>query len=78
MGSLLALLFTMFSYIPSAIMEETNMGTVPFTVRLFKLTLFINVFYCALALGLGLTVLPGIENMPSMGLWPIIFCDMVI
>jgi len=58
--------------------EENAMGTVPFAIRFFKLTLFINVVYSVVAIALGLLVLPGVMRQPSMGLWPVIFCDMVI
>lgn len=58
--------------------EEDEMGTVPFTLRFFKLSLFINVLFCVLGLGLGMTVMPAIAMKPLMGLWPILFCDMVI
>lgn len=75
---LLSWLFTIFSYTPSAMVEENAMGTVPFAIRFFKLTLFINIVYSAVSIGLGLLVLPAIMRQPSMGLWPVIFCDMVI
>jgi len=75
---LLGWLFTLFSYIPSAMIEENSMGTVPFAIRFFKLTLFINVLFCALSIGLGFLILPSLMMSPSMGLWPVIFCDMVI
>ena len=75
---LLSWLFTLFSYIPSAMVEENAMGTVPFAIRFFKLTLFINVVYTVFAIAVGLLLLPGIMRQPSMGLWPVIFCDMVI
>jgi len=76
--SILALIFSLMSYVPSAIIEENSMGTVPFAIRFFKLTLFINLFYSVLCLVIGLTLIPGLLSMPAMGLWPIIFCDMVI
>ena len=34
--------------------EESQMGTVPMTIRFFKLSLFINILYVAVALALGL------------------------
>jgi len=76
-GQLLQLFFSLISYIPSAMYEEDEMGTVPFTIRFFKLSLFINVLFCALGLGLGF-VMPMLAAKPLMGLWPILFCDMVI
>jgi len=78
MDSILALLFSLLSYTPSAVLEENNMGTVPFTVRFLKLSLFINVVFSAVGLLIGMFVFPGVLSTPFMGLWPIIFCDMVI
>lgn len=54
------------------------MGTVPFALRFFKLSLFINVMFCAVAFAVGLTVWPKAVVSPCMGLWPILFCDLVI
>ena len=78
MDSIMTLLFSLFSFIPSAMIEEDSMGTVPYTIRFLKLNLIINVVYSVVAILLGVFVIPGILQVPSMGLWPIIFCDMVI
>lgn len=77
-GQLLNLLFSLISYVPSAMYEEEEMGTVPFTIRFFKLSLFINVVFCALAFLAGFTIWPAAMISPCMGLWPILFCDLVI
>merc|ERR1712086_117174 len=58
--------------------EENAMGTVPFAIRFLKLTIFINVLFSAVSLLLGFLVFPSLLGSPSMGLWPVIFCDMVI
>ena len=55
------------------------MGTVPMAIRFFKLSIFINFLYTAVALALGLGV--GYQRIlmePAMGLWPVIMCDIVI
>jgi hypothetical protein len=75
---LLTLLFSLFSFIPSATLEENSMGTVPFALRFFKLSLLINVLYSTFCLIFGLTLAPVLLQMPAISLWPIIFCDMVI
>ena len=76
---LLGLLFSLLSYIPSAVMEENNMGTVPFAIRFFKLSLFINVVFCSLAVFPYLIFgFKGLLMEPAMGLWPILMCDLVI
>jgi len=77
-GQLLQLLFSLISYVPSAVYEEGDMGTVPFTLRFFKLSVFINVMFCALAFVVGFTIMPAAVRSPCMGLWPILFCDLVI
>ena len=72
------LIFSLFSYTPSALIEENSMGTVPFALRFLKLALFVNVVYTLVSLALAFTILPQAAGMPLMGLWPIIFTDMVI
>jgi hypothetical protein len=78
MDSMLTLLFCLISYVPSAILEENSMGTVPFAIRFFKLSAFINVLYSVVCGIIGLTIMPAVMMQPAMGLWPIIFCDLVI
>ena len=72
------MLFSLFSFIPSATLEENTMGTVPFALRFFKLSLIINVLYSTFCLTIGYTLAPILLQMPAISLWPIIFCDMVI
>lgn len=75
---IMTLLFSLFSYIPSGVVEENTMGTVPLAIRFFKLTVLINVLYSVFCLAVGLTLFPALLMMPAISLWPIIFCDMVI
>lgn len=72
------LLFSIISYVPSAIQEENQMGTVAFTVRFFKLSLFVNLIFSLFGIFLGMTVSQMILITPCMGLWPILMCDLVI
>jgi membrane associated rhomboid family serine protease len=72
------LLFSVISYIPSAMQEENNMGTVPFALRFFKLSLFINVLFCLVSILIGFAAFPSLLKTPAMGLWPILMCDLVI
>jgi membrane associated rhomboid family serine protease len=75
---LLMLLFSLLSYIPSAIYEEKEMGTVPFTLRFFKLSLVINILFCSISIPVAMFIAPSFIKTPEMGLWPILFCDLVI
>ena len=54
------------------------MGTVAFTVRFFKLSLFINFIFSIVSILLGMTVMSSLLMTPAMGLWPILMCDLVI
>jgi len=72
------LLFSVISYVPSAMREEDGMGTVAFAVRFFKLSLFINVIFSTLSILLALIGFPSLLMTPAMGLWPILMCDLVI
>lgn len=74
---LLMLLFSLLSYIPSAVFEEKEMGTVPFALRFFKLSFFINTMFCLVSF-LAAFLVPSFIKVPCMGLWPILFCDLVI
>lgn len=76
--NIINLLFSVISYVPSAVQEEKMMGTVPFTLRFFKLALFINVVYSVLMIGGGLMGAKFMLMDQYMGLWPILMCDIVI
>ena len=54
------------------------MGTVAFTVRFFKLSLFINFIFSMLSILIAFAGVPSLLMMPAMGLWPILMCDLVI
>ena len=51
--SFINLLFSVISYVPSAMQEENNMGTIAFTIRFFKLNLFINIIFSLVSILLG-------------------------
>ena len=46
--------FSMFSYIPSAIREESKIGTVHFAIRFWRLSIFINLMYSLFAIAIYL------------------------
>ena len=77
-GQLLNLLFSLLSYMPTAVMEERSIGTVPFAVRFLKLSIFINGLFVVISLVLGYLAFPSLLMTPSMGLWPVLMCDIVI
>ena len=54
------------------------MGTVAFTVRFFKLSIFVNVIFSLVSILIGMTVSAMVLLTPCMGLWPILMCDLVI
>lgn len=76
--SFINLLFSVISYVPSAMQEENTMGTVAFSVRFFKLSLFINFIFSLVSILLGFAGFTSLLMTPAMGLWPILMCDMVI
>lgn len=49
----LGLLFSLISYVPQAVMDEQQLGTVPFALRFFVLSTFINLFYGVFGIALG-------------------------
>lgn len=53
------------------------MGTVPFALRFFVLSTFINLFYGLIGLAIG-QLSRSVLMQPTMGLWPILFCDLVL
>ena len=72
-------LFSMLSYIPSATLEESKIGTVHFAIRFWRLSIFINLMYSLFAIFVYLVFgYPGIVVAHSMGLWPLLFCDLAI
>ena len=65
------LLFSVLSYVPTAMAIERQIGTVSMVYRFFSMSLVINIIYVVFC---GFT---GI-NQPSMGLWPLLFADLVL
>ena len=74
----LGLIFSLVSYIPQACMEERQLGTTHYVLRFFLLTTFINLLFSVSAVGIGYSMAPSVMFEPSMGLWPILFCELVI
>jgi len=57
-NGLLNWVFSIMSFVPSATIEENNMGTVPFAIRFLKLSTFINLVHSAISLVVGFTIYP--------------------
>jgi len=72
------LLFSVISYVPSSIVEENQIGTVPFTIRFFKNSFVINSMFCTIGIFLHLVGIDAAYYEPCLGLWPILICDIVI
>lgn len=54
------------------------MGTVAFSLRFFKLSIFVNIIFSLVSILIGFTIYPMAMATPGMGLWPILMCDLVI
>ena len=59
-------------------MEERQLGTTHFALRFGVLATFINTLFSVVGLLIGNTLAPSVMMEPAMGLWPILFCEMVI
>ena len=68
---LLTLLFALLSHLPHAAIAEQQIGTVRYFFRFWMLG-FLTLFLFSLVCGLGQI------NQFSIGLWPMLFCDLVI
>ena len=68
---LLTLLFAMMSHLPHAANAEREIGTVRYFCRFQMLGFFTLALYCLVGAVVGL-------DMPVMGLWPMLFVDLVI
>ena len=68
---LLTLLFAMMSHLPHAYNAEKTIGTIRYFSRFFMLGFF-SLFLFTVACGIA-----GL-NAISIGLWPMLFCDLVI
>jgi len=70
-GDLMTLLFAVLSYLPTAMEVERKIGTVPMIWRFWTLGLISNLLFITVC---GIT---GIQQI-GMGLWPLLFVDLVI
>jgi membrane associated rhomboid family serine protease len=75
---LLQLLFSLMSYLPTAMMQERLDGTVKQAHRFFLNNTLISVLFVVVCYLLSWMYGPQILSLPSIGLWPIIMCDIVI
>jgi membrane associated rhomboid family serine protease len=69
---ILMLLFSMISYVPQAMQIEQQIGTVRMFWRFLLLGLTINIIFTLLC------ALGGFGQLVSMGVWPLIFAEIVI
>jgi hypothetical protein len=74
----MALLFSLLSFIPQGMGEEDQLGTVLYTIRFFKLSIFINTLFSLIGIIFGLIAFPRLLAEPGMGLWPMMMCCLVI
>lgn len=75
---LLQLLFSLLSYVPTAIAQERSEGTVKQACRFLITSVFIQILFTLACFLLSMTVSPTFMKSMSIGLWPILFCDIVI
>jgi uncharacterized membrane protein len=66
------------SYVPTAIQQERVDGTVKTAFRFLILSVLIQVLFVLVCWALAMTVSPSFMMAMSVGLWPILFCDIVI
>ena len=74
----LQLLFSLLSYIPTAIGQERSDGSVKQAVRFLTTSVFIQILFTLGCFVLSMTVSKAFMTSMSIGLWPILFCDIVI
>jgi len=65
------LLFALISYVPTAIQIEQKIGTVRMIYRFFTLGLLTELLFTVVCVGFGLRQI-------GIGLWPLLFVDLVI
>jgi membrane associated rhomboid family serine protease len=75
---LLQLIFSLLSYIPTAIAQERSEGTVKQAVRFLTTSVVIQILFTLACFVLAMTLSAGFMTSMSIGLWPILFCDIVI
>jgi len=76
-GNFLIYLLSVLSYIPTAMNCEKTDGTVKMAFRFFASTLVIETLFVLLAYLFSFYSTMYLL-IPSFGLWPILFCDIVI
>lgn len=74
---LLNYLFSLLSYVPTAMTQEKESGTVRFAANFLATSVVIQVLYVLLILVLSINS-KNMIMMPAMGLWPVVMCDIVI
>ena len=75
---LLMLLFSIMSYIPTAMTMEKEEGTVKMATHFFAQSLVIQILFCVITLILSLVWSESFLQQMSIGLWPILFADIVV
>ena len=75
---ILQLLFSLMSYLPTAMQYEKVEGTVKQTHRFFINAILIEIIFVIACYLVSKTLNPMYVLMPSIGLWPILFCDITI
>lgn len=75
---LLQLLFSLLSYIPLAMTREKMDGTVKQTYRFFINSTLIGVLFVLVTFVLSIGISQTFLLKPSIGLWPVLFCEMVV
>lgn len=68
----------MLSYVPTAIGQERSEGTVRQAVRFLTTSVVIQILFTLACFLLSMVVNAGFMKSMSIGLWPILFCDIVI
>mmetsp|Transcript_42985 Transcript_42985/g.31389 ORF Transcript_42985/g.31389 Transcript_42985/m.31389 type:complete len:177 (-) Transcript_42985:599-1129(-) len=76
-SNLLYLLFSLLSYMPTAVIQERVEGTVKLSFRFFVLSALIGTLFVLLAFVVALKY-PDILEDEAIGLWPILFAEIVI
>lgn len=75
---LLQLVFSLLSYVPTAISQEQGEGTVKMACKFLTTAALIQTLFCLTCWLLSLAMGSGLMMLVSVGLWPVLFCDIVI
>ena len=76
--SILFLIFSLMSYMPTAVTQEKLDGTVKSCIRFFMIAFAIETLFVLSSFILAILISPDFMLENSIGLWPILFCDIVI